>query len=88
MTLRYWYLYLALLSATLTQHSYGQIKADTIAPIKINSDGKLTYNSSANGDRVPDFSYCGYMLSEVPIPDVPVKVIVPAMAGDATAKLL
>ncbi|WP_207492943.1 DUF6298 domain-containing protein [Aridibaculum aurantiacum] len=55
-------------------------------PIQIEG-GKLSYNPDANGDRVPDFSYAGYMLSEVPIPDVPVKVIVLAMTGDATATI-
>src|SRR5690349_25137634 len=55
--------------------------------VKITPEGKLTYLPDANGDRVPDFSYCGYMLSETPIPDVPVKVIVPAMNTDATKKI-
>jgi hypothetical protein len=87
MTLRYYHFLVALLSATIPQYNYAQATSTSASPIQISNDGKLTYNASSNGDRVPDFSYCGYMLSEVPIPDVPVKVIVPAMSGDATEKM-
>ncbi|MEZ4964554.1 MAG: DUF6298 domain-containing protein [Saprospiraceae bacterium] len=55
------------------------------APIEIAKSGQLIFHKSEKGDRVPDFSYCGYMASEAPIPNVPVKVIVPHQAGDATA---
>jgi hypothetical protein len=68
-------------------YTSAQRQTNPDAHIQISSDGKITYKADANGDRVPDFSYCGYMLSEAPIPDVPVKVIVPAMKGDATAKI-
>ncbi|MDR0833773.1 MAG: hypothetical protein LBN93_06260, partial [Candidatus Symbiothrix sp.] len=37
------------------------------------------------GNRIPDFSYCGYQASNVPIPELPVKIIVPLTTGDATA---
>ncbi|MBE7171705.1 MAG: pectate lyase [Williamsia sp.] len=56
-------------------------------PVQISSDGKLSYKAAPNGDRVPDYSYCGYMLSEMPIPDVAVKVIVPPVKGDATTAI-
>jgi len=36
------------------------------------------------GNRVPDFSYCGYKASDVPIPDVRIKIVVPQQEGDAT----
>ena len=36
------------------------------------------------GNRIPDFSTCGYRASDVPIPDVGVKLVVPAPEGDAT----
>ena len=49
--------------------------------------GKLSYTPEANGDRIPDFSYCGYMASEKPVPDIPVKVIVPVTKGDATLRI-
>lgn len=49
--------------------------------------GKLQYTAEANGDRIPDFSYCGYKASETPIPDLPVKVVVPLAKGDATLRI-
>ncbi|MBD0295822.1 MAG: pectate lyase, partial [Flavisolibacter sp.] len=76
-----------LLVLTFPGYTYAQLRTTPDLPIQISQDGKLTYKADVKGDRVPDFSYCGYMLSEVPIPDVPVKVIVPAMKGDATAKI-
>ncbi|HRG22842.1 MAG TPA: DUF6298 domain-containing protein [Chitinophagaceae bacterium] len=49
--------------------------------------GRLQYTPEPNGDRIPDFSYCGYKASEEPIPFVPVKVIVPIAKGDATRRI-
>src|SRR5438046_2723641 len=50
-------------------------------------DGRLAYETDARGNRVPDFSHCGYMGGGVAIPDVPVRVRVPAVPGDATARI-
>lgn len=48
--------------------------------------GKLVYTAdSVTGDRIPDYSYCGYKASDTPIPFVPVKAVVPVTQGDATA---
>jgi hypothetical protein len=44
------------------------------------ADGKLAYDADARGNRIPDFSHCGYQGGEA-IPDVPVRVVVPP-AGD------
>ncbi|MEJ8819848.1 DUF6298 domain-containing protein [Lacibacter sp. H407] len=49
--------------------------------------GKLIYTADAQGNRIPDFSYCGYKASEQSIPDVDVKVVVPVKAGDATLRI-
>lgn len=49
--------------------------------------GRLVYTAESNGDRIPDFSYCGYKASEEPIPFVPVKVVVPVTKGDATLRI-
>jgi hypothetical protein len=35
------------------------------------------------GNRIPDFSYCGYQASNVPIPQVPIQIVVPPVTGDA-----
>src|SRR5689334_18259519 len=50
-------------------------------------DGRLVYEADARGNRVPDFSHCGYGGGGVAIPDVPVRVRVPATAGDATPRI-
>ena len=49
--------------------------------------GKLIYTSDEKGNRIPDFSYCGYKASETAIPNVPVKVVVPVVKGDATLRI-
>ena len=53
-------------------------------PIHITEDGKLIYYAYPNGDRVPDFSFCGYRRSEYPIPYIEAKVYVNPTEGDAT----
>nr|WP_249665364.1 DUF6298 domain-containing protein [Mucilaginibacter sp. Bleaf8] len=56
-------------------------------PIAQDKSGKLVYTTDAKGNRVPDFSYCGYMASEQAIPNVPVRVVVPVKPGDATWRI-
>lgn len=51
------------------------------------SEGKLEYTPDSLGNRVPDFSYSGYMAAEQPIPDVPIRVVVPLKEGDATLRI-
>ena len=80
-------LMVALLMVSLPENTYAQSPATTNSPIQISNDGKLTYKAEPNGDRVPDYSYCGYMLSETPVPDIAVKVIVPLVKGDATTAI-
>ena len=55
--------------------------------LEITPDKTLSYNYYENGDRIPDFSFCGYMASEEAIPDVTIKVRVPWMQGDATERI-
>ena len=57
------------------------------SPVHITEEGKLVYKAYPNGDRVPDFSYCGYRQSETQIPWVAAQVYVPSMSGDATATI-
>ncbi len=43
--------------------------------IRMSPSGMLTYESfSDRGDRIPDFSFCGYQGGGVAIPDVPVQI--------------
>ena len=80
-------LMVALLMVSLPENNYAQSPATTGSPVQISNDGKLTYKAESNGDRVPDYSYCGYMLSETPIPDIAVKVIVPLVKGNAATAI-
>jgi hypothetical protein len=62
----------------------GIINAQTNKPLYRDQHGHLKYSASDRGDRIPDFSFCGYAASEKPIPAVPAKVVVPLQEGDAT----
>ena len=62
-------------------------KADGPLPPLSVSKGRLVYGPDEKGDRIPDFSYCGYKGGNDIIPDVPVRVVVPVKDGDATARI-
>ena len=50
-------------------------------------DGKLTYATSGRGDRIVDFSNCGYMGADEPIPSVSIRVVVtPKVAASRPAR--
>ncbi len=57
-----------------------------LSPLVV-TNGVITYNPDSLGNRIPDFSYCGYKASEQAIPDVEVKVVVPIAKGDATLRI-
>ncbi|AGA77205.1 DUF6298 domain-containing protein [Echinicola vietnamensis] len=68
--------------------SWGQLVLARQAPKPISQqDGALVYQTSENGDRIPDFSFCGYEASEKAIPSVPAKVVMSPREGDVTAQL-
>src|SRR5581483_6267037 len=48
---------------------------------------KLVYGEDERGNRVPDFSACGYTGGDRDIPVVPVKVTVSPVKGDETARI-
>ena len=57
------------------------------APLFVDK-GKLVYTPDSLGNRIPDFSYCGYKASEQPIPNGPnIEIVVPAAKGDATLRI-
>lgn len=49
--------------------------------------GQLVYDTDQRGNRIPDFSHCGYAGGGVAIPQVPVRVTVAPLAGDSTARI-
>lgn len=50
-------------------------------------DGKLTYISDSDGNRIPDFSGAGYKGGGVDIPIIPVVKIIEAIQGDNTSHI-
>jgi Family of unknown function (DUF6298) len=61
-------------------------KAKPLPPVSVNA-GQLIYTPDANGNRVPDFSYCGYKANNEVIPFAPVRIVVPVVSGDATLRI-
>src|SRR5258708_2645042 len=57
------------------------------SPISIGPGSKLVYAADAVGNRIPDFSFCGYAEGQRAIPNVPVRVVVAPLAGDSTARI-
>jgi hypothetical protein len=62
-------------------------KLKPVPPISLGADGRLSFTSDSRGNRIPDFSYCGYKNSEQLIPMVPLRVVVSAKDGDATLRI-
>ncbi len=77
---------LTLLYTTLSAQKPAQAPKP-LPPLSVGRNDELIYQPDAMGNRVLDFSYCGYLASEQPIPDVPVKVVVPLKNGDATLRI-
>jgi hypothetical protein len=55
--------------------------------ISTGADGRLHYDADALGNRVPDFSSCGYAGGDQAIPEAPVRVVVSPVSGDETARI-
>lgn len=62
-------------------------KPRIIPPVEIGEAGKLVYISDSLGNRIPDYSYCGYKASNEVIPMVDIKAVVPIVDGDATSTI-
>ena len=56
-------------------------------PIISYKDGRLTCHPDDRGNRVPDFSHCGYAGGNRPIPEAPVCMVVAPVAGDSTERI-
>ena len=55
--------------------------------LSLSADGRLAYDPDEHGNRVPDFSHCGYAGGDRAIPEAPVRVVVQPHAGDNTARI-
>lgn len=81
------YRFLILISLITGQQALLAQKQVKPVPPLYSEKGKLMYTPDQLGNRIPDFSYCGYKASEQPIPMVDVKITVPEKQGDATARI-
>src|SRR5262245_35644066 len=54
--------------------------------VHLGKDGKLVYDSDTRGNRIPDFSYCGYRVGAA-IPDAPVCATVSSKKGDNGSRI-
>lgn len=81
-------LLMALLMATVLAPAVGntQKAPKPVSPL-VAGKGRLQYTADSLGNRIVDFSYCGYKASDEAIPHVPVKVVVPPAKGDATGRI-
>jgi len=55
--------------------------------IALGEGGRLVYATDERGNRVPDFSRCGYMGQDKAIPNVPVRIVVSLSDGDNTQRI-
>lgn len=73
---------LCLLLAATTAHAW------TSSMVQLDAQGRLTYPSDANGNRIPDFSHAGYKGGGVPLPtDIPVVRTLAHATGDQTSRI-
>ena len=77
---------LTIILCGLTLAAFGAPKR--LSPVvAVGEFGRLTYDFDDHGNRVPDFSSCGYAGGGREIPDAPVRVAVSPVAGDETARI-
>lgn len=86
----------SLLIALVSWLTIGWHSSDTYAqknkpappkPVAPGPQGRLIYTPDEQGNRIPDFSYCGYKAGEQAIPNVAISVVVPFRKGDATRRI-
>ena len=51
------------------------------------NNGRLTYTAESLGNRVPDYSHCGFRGGNVPLPELQAMVLVDSIEGDATTAI-
>lgn len=66
---------------------FSQKTNDKPAPPLAVAKGRIVYTPDSLGNRIPDFSYCGYKAGEQPIPVLKTGVLVPLSADDATRRI-
>jgi hypothetical protein len=83
----YSYFFLWFFSCLFFIHVASIGQSAEVPSVSVGKDGCLVYTSDSLGNRIPDFSYCGYMAAEQSIPYVPAQILVPLANGDATLRI-
>jgi hypothetical protein len=78
-------IFIPLLLAFTFMANAGQKKVSPI--VSMGKDGSLVYDADGHGNRVPDFSTCGYAGADRQIPQAPVRVVVSPIIGDETTRI-
>lgn len=78
---------LLLVCIFLSGNAYAQKNTKPKSPVSVSQTGKLVYQPDSVGNRIVDFSHCGYMSGNKPIENVQVKIVINANGGDATATI-
>lgn len=55
--------------------------------VSVGADGHMVYDADEHGNRIPDFSTCGYAGGDRQIPDAPVRVVVSPTTSDETERI-
>lgn len=75
------------IGASLGVISHGEVHAQFTSEIVYNENGRLTYVSDEEGNRIPDFSHAGYRGGGVALPEVPRQVTLDPGEGDDTERI-
>lgn len=66
---------------------FSTVQAQQAPSILYEDEGRLTYISDPEGNRIPDFSHSGYRGGGVPLPYPSAKIILSPQAGDDTQRI-
>jgi hypothetical protein len=78
---------LLLLGISISSQAQKVKKEKPQPPVFVGTNGKLNYTPDSLGNRIPNYSYCGYKSGNEAIPFVPAKIYVPLVSGDATDRI-
>lgn len=67
--------------------SSGAEEGSEISFLTLGQDGQLNYGTDQKGNRIPDFSHCGYRGADYSIPDCSIRVVLSPAEGDNTDRI-
>jgi len=63
------------------------VKEKPFPSVELGPEGNLVYGNDKYGNRIPDFSHCGYMGGDKQIPDASIRIVVSPFPGDNTRRI-